>query len=412
MRGVVAALVTVVVIVAGTAMARTPGSDLSIVLQRQSCMFGCPGYRVAILSDGTVEYEGEYAVGTYGRRAKRISLAAVEALAGELEAAGFASFRDYYGDVRDECPRLAMDQAFASLSFTRGDVTKAVRFYYGCEGVDAVQTLGRLAARVDEVSAVREWVEQTPNDRAALDAVETFLGGCSGVGCDRQIAHLAERTSLLVDWRNLREHGGGTFALCRDGSVYVRDFSLPFVGEIVRQLDSSQQRAITEAIEQVESGGPESDLAAVDWPGDGPPSIWASTAGRFGSLRRRRADGLPASPAPVLRTVIPLLGEGALRGHEHEIRPVVVPLKDTAGWSQRSWPAEDILPARDVGRRVLSPEAWSALRVRWGRTDTSGYEGSYYFDGRAFGMEGPVKLVLAVGAATPRGLCDPAPPWQ
>src|ERR1700685_2974283 len=55
--------------------------DFSVTLERTGCVGSCPGYKVTILADGSVHYEGLYYVQAEGVRRKTIPAAKIEKVA-------------------------------------------------------------------------------------------------------------------------------------------------------------------------------------------------------------------------------------------------------------------------------------------------------------------------------------------
>lgn len=376
--------------------------DTRIVLDNLGCM-GCPAYTVTLTGDGGVTYDGIRHVGTFGRRTRRVDASAVEALATSFVDRGFMAMRDQYVDADDGCdPAIAMDSYNAALTLSRGGVEKSVRFYYGCRGLDAMKRLARLAADVQALAGATQWADVRPEDRALWGAVEIVSGGCERTGCDDATTQVVRDVRLIASEQDV------DVVLCRDGFLHVSDTTLPFVsrGGIQTTLDASAVRAIDRAISEVHPSDWPFDLAITGWPGTHAPTIFVSNGDRVRSLEdRTKGRDLPATAAGLLRELRRLLPDKVLVGREHDIRPVVVPAGPRVRDADvRPWPAEHVLPAASVGTRRLTADEWARFRATLGRT-TPYYDGPYHFAGRPFGHDGPVELVLLVGADRPRRSC-------
>lgn len=117
-----------------------------ITLERTACFGICPVYKVALLEDGTVEYEGWDHVRVSGKHTWKIDAAAVAALARDMEQAGFFGMQDRY-----TMPVTDMPTTYTTL--TRAGRTKRIKDY-----MDAPAALKEIESRIDEVSGAKGYV--------------------------------------------------------------------------------------------------------------------------------------------------------------------------------------------------------------------------------------------------------------
>ena len=122
---------------------------VSITMERTACFGRCPVYRLDISDSGKVVYEGRGFVKERGRHEGTIPVADVQALAKEIEAAGFFSLRDSY-------PPDATDNASVITSVTIDRKTKRIEHNLGSRTAPAA--LEALYRRIDEVAGSKQWV--------------------------------------------------------------------------------------------------------------------------------------------------------------------------------------------------------------------------------------------------------------
>jgi hypothetical protein len=102
-----------------------------------------------ISDSGKVVYEGRGFVKERGRHEGTVSAADVQALAKEIEAAGFYSFRDSY-------PPDATDNASVITTVTIDHKTKRIEHNLGSRTAPAA--LEALYRRIDEVAGTKQWI--------------------------------------------------------------------------------------------------------------------------------------------------------------------------------------------------------------------------------------------------------------
>jgi len=118
----------------------------AITLERTACFGVCPVYTVTILEDGTVSYEGWEHVRVPGAHTWTIDPAAVQALARDMEKAGFFEMKDQYVAPVTDMPTTYVTLAFHGRS-------KRIKDYFA-----APPALSEIEARIDEVSGAKGYV--------------------------------------------------------------------------------------------------------------------------------------------------------------------------------------------------------------------------------------------------------------
>ena len=122
---------------------------VSIVMERGPCFGRCPIYRVELTDSGKVIYEGRGFVTERGRQEATIPPADVQALAKEIEAAGFFQMRDNY-------PPDATDNPTVVTTVTIDGRSKRVE--HDLSSTTAPAALEAIYRRIDEVTGVKRWI--------------------------------------------------------------------------------------------------------------------------------------------------------------------------------------------------------------------------------------------------------------
>jgi hypothetical protein len=134
----------------GESAADTTGvRDVRITLERHACFGRCPIYKLEIDETGKVVYEGLGFVKTNGRQEATIPARDVQALAKEIEDAGYFGFRANY-------PPDATDHPIVVTSVTIDGRTSRVEHNLGSRTAPAV--LDSLYRRIDDVAGTARWV--------------------------------------------------------------------------------------------------------------------------------------------------------------------------------------------------------------------------------------------------------------
>lgn len=121
------------------------------VLWRERCYGPCSDYRVAILPDGRVIYDGYYNVAVMGHHEGRATPQQMAAVVGAARAANLHRLRnEYFGGV--------MHGRKERVLVTVGGRTFVVRDYSGESG-GMPQAVTTLKAAIDEAAGTSRWVE-------------------------------------------------------------------------------------------------------------------------------------------------------------------------------------------------------------------------------------------------------------
>lgn len=136
-----------------TACASTPQPNnqhelphVVITLERTPCYGFCPVYKLTILGDGTVIYDGRQFVKVEGRREAKISTKDVAMLIKRFQEIDYFSLKESY-------TRPVTDLSTTVTSLTLGDRSKTVRNYAG-----APRELIELEKLIDRTANVQQWV--------------------------------------------------------------------------------------------------------------------------------------------------------------------------------------------------------------------------------------------------------------
>ena len=122
-------------------------ADFSITLERTGCVGSCPGYKVTILADGSVQYDGEYYVHVEGTRSATIPASNVEKLAARLQNENFFNW--------EEKKLTCLDFPEVHITVTLNGQHKHV--FEGCNEAGPVLA---LADAVDKIAGTKQWVGQ------------------------------------------------------------------------------------------------------------------------------------------------------------------------------------------------------------------------------------------------------------
>ena len=133
-----------------------PGdTSLQIAIERRPCFGGCPVYRLTVLGNGDLTYEGIRFVAREGTVNDRIAADLVTKLAAEFKAVRFDTLADRYVDGEPTCPMHTEDAPTVITSITSPGLTKRVQHDQGCTGVPTLLT--RIENRIDEVVESWRW---------------------------------------------------------------------------------------------------------------------------------------------------------------------------------------------------------------------------------------------------------------
>ena len=151
MRTLVALLLLGSVALGDSSVPKEGGASTPMVsLERTACYGRCPIYKVTVLRDGTVLWEGERFVKTAGKATAKLSAAAVAELAKAFAKADFFALHDKYDsyDVTDHPSAIVM--------FDDGKRKKTVHHYHGDRS--APKALYELEEAIDYGIGTQRWI--------------------------------------------------------------------------------------------------------------------------------------------------------------------------------------------------------------------------------------------------------------
>jgi hypothetical protein len=122
-----------------------PAEDFSITLERVGCVGSCPDYKVTILGNGSVRYEGRAYVRIEGIRKNTIPVSVVQKLVQKLRDEDFFHW--------EEKTEVCLDFPEVSITATLNGQRKHV-----LEGCNSPGNVLRLAGEIDRTSGVKRWV--------------------------------------------------------------------------------------------------------------------------------------------------------------------------------------------------------------------------------------------------------------
>lgn len=128
------------------ASAATISAAPLVSLERGACFGRCPMYKVKVLADGAIEFDGERFVATVGHATGKLDADALSKLVARLEASGFAEWKSAYED------RRMTDMATVRLTF-RG---RTITHYLGDDSAPA--GLKQLEDDVDALIGTSQWI--------------------------------------------------------------------------------------------------------------------------------------------------------------------------------------------------------------------------------------------------------------
>jgi hypothetical protein len=137
----------IAVVVVSAAQSHSVPSDFSVTLQRTGCLGSCPEYKVTILADGSVQYEGQWYVHAKGARNKTIPPSGVEKLVQRLRSEDFFAWEEKKTSCLD-------------LPEVHITVTMDGRHKHVLEGCNEQGKILALADAVDRAAGTKQWVGQ------------------------------------------------------------------------------------------------------------------------------------------------------------------------------------------------------------------------------------------------------------
>ena len=129
--------------------------DLKITLERTECFGFCPAYKLTIIADGSVVFEGRRFVKQEGVTISSVSPERLKQLMAEFDRVNFFSLEDDYSEIRLSCPT---DQPSAITSIRINGKSKTINHYLGCLEPKVPKGLTELENKIDEIVNTAQWL--------------------------------------------------------------------------------------------------------------------------------------------------------------------------------------------------------------------------------------------------------------
>ena len=121
-----------------------------VSLERTACYGRCPIYKVTVLRDGTVLWEGERFVKVTGKATAKLSAESLLALGQELKLADVFALRDKYESYD------VTDNPSAIVSVDDGKRKKTIHHYHG--DASSPKALYELEDKIDRIVGSARWI--------------------------------------------------------------------------------------------------------------------------------------------------------------------------------------------------------------------------------------------------------------
>jgi hypothetical protein len=140
-----ASCIVFILILKSAAQTNGPVDDFSITLERVGCLGNCPDYKITILGNGSVRYEGRGYVRIAGIRNRAIPAADVQKLVQKLRDENFFDW--------EEKKQVCIDFPEVNITATLKRQRKHV-----LEGCNSPGKVLELADEIERVSGAKRWV--------------------------------------------------------------------------------------------------------------------------------------------------------------------------------------------------------------------------------------------------------------
>ena len=132
--------------------------DTIITLKRTACFGTCPEYKITIVADGAVVFEGKSFVKRVGTTKTVISREQISKLLAAFAKINYFELRDRYEEQEDGCAQQATDMPRAITSIRSNGKSKSVRHYCGCWGIEVLAELTKLEQEIDNTVNSARWI--------------------------------------------------------------------------------------------------------------------------------------------------------------------------------------------------------------------------------------------------------------
>jgi hypothetical protein len=139
--------------------------NLFIGFERSICLGTCPAYKVTIMVDGSLKYDGEFFVKTFGPVSSKLTNQQMSGLRSAIRKANYFSFRSSYETAKDGC-NSGTDEPWAFSLVRINGRRKSIDHYYGCYSATGskrfTQELQRLTdfeLQIDKIINLEQWID-------------------------------------------------------------------------------------------------------------------------------------------------------------------------------------------------------------------------------------------------------------
>jgi hypothetical protein len=131
--------------------------DTVVSLERSGCLGKCPVFKLSLLSNGSVYFQGRHNVNRIGIYDTLLNKPELKKLVSEFNSSCFFRLRDKY-DL-NTCVGLT-DLSSIVISVRTNKVSKRVSFYIGCiDYHNEARLMTSLAKKIEDISNVKTWIK-------------------------------------------------------------------------------------------------------------------------------------------------------------------------------------------------------------------------------------------------------------
>ena len=154
----------------GTSVPQTANStstekpDLSLTMERSQCLGNCPVYKLEVLQNGRVLFEGSSfsekdfsSTKSTGKKETTLSDEKINQIIAEIDKTDFFSLKNDYTNL-GEAGNCATDNPTVILSIKLKGKEKQTKHNLGCIGTTDVAKLTNLENKIDEIVETKRWI--------------------------------------------------------------------------------------------------------------------------------------------------------------------------------------------------------------------------------------------------------------
>jgi len=154
-------VVLILTLFAFNALAITDDADV-FSYSTTTCLGTCPGYSVAVFSDGVIVFNGEAFTNLEGIYRLPENKGLFQRILHLLDESDFNGFRDRYGwtaeGEEEVCAEIVTDHPNTILSIQYANTKKTIYHYHGCLGFEGEEELLSLEKALFEMLGIKSYV--------------------------------------------------------------------------------------------------------------------------------------------------------------------------------------------------------------------------------------------------------------